>query len=100
MIWRSCCASDVAARKSVTKTITIAPDTNKVAYHKASWRPNVRLNSGGEEASADGSRASPVPPPLGAKDIAHASHRMEKLLLERPIDLLAQPAHQHVDHVG
>ena len=37
---------------------------------------------------------------IGTEDIAHATHRVQQLRLERPIDLLAQPADQHVDDVG
>src|SRR6266850_5754999 len=65
------------------KTIAIAPVTNSVAYHSASRSPNARVKTG-----------------LRSEDIAHAADRVQQLLLERPIDLLAQPADEDVDDVG
>src|SRR5439155_1468100 len=77
---------------NVTKPIAMAPETNRVAYHNANRRPKVRVNAGTDGPS--------LPLFSGPEDIAHASHRVQQLFLERPIDLLAQPAHQHVDDVG
>src|SRR2546423_3031149 len=55
-----------------------------VAYHTPRRSPYA--DGGGSRSAAD--------------DITHASHRMEQLLVEAPIDLLAQAAHEHVDDVG
>src|SRR3954451_19499883 len=60
--------------------MAMAPATNSVAYQSARRRPK---NSG-----------------LRPEDISDASHRLQQLLLERPIDLFAQPADEHVDDVG
>src|SRR3954464_8975328 len=62
------------------KTMAMAPATNRVAYQSASRSPK---NSG-----------------LGPEDIADASHGVQQLLLERAIELFAQPADEHVDDVG
>src|SRR6476660_1160171 len=60
--------------------MAIEPETNSVAYQSASRSPK---NSG-----------------LRPEDITHPAHGVQQLLLERPIDLLAQPADQDVDDVG
>ena len=54
------------------------PTTNSVAYHSAMRRPNA----------------------LRTEHVTHAADRVNELLFEWAIDLLAQPADQHVDDVG
>src|SRR5258708_27559261 len=60
---------------------------NRVAYHKAIRSPNARMKKGRTPFS-------------GTEDIAHAADGVQQLLLERAVDLLAQPADQDVDDVG
>src|SRR5689334_20109637 len=67
--------------------MTMAPTTNRVAYHSAIRRPNARVTAGRQWRSR-------------AEDIANAAHRVQQFLLEGTIDLVAQPAHEHVDDVG
>src|SRR5919199_1157498 len=69
--------------------MAIAPATNSVAYHSAMRSPNARVKRGRPPFSISGS-----------EDIAHAANRVQQLVLERPIDLLAKAAHEHVDDVG
>src|ERR687887_732601 len=66
--------------------MTIDPTTNSVAYQSAIRSPNVRLNGGRVPRS-------------GPEDISDAAHRLQQLLVERPIHLVAEAAHQHVDDV-
>src|SRR5215203_2735310 len=61
--------------------MAIAAPTNSVAYHVARRSPKTTGRSLFE-------------------DIADAPDRSQELVVERPIDLLAQAAHQHVDDVG
>src|ERR1700704_1740367 len=65
----------------------MAPEMNKVAYHNARRRPNVREKRGRAPFSR-------------TEDISNASDGVQQLLVERPIDLLTQAAHQHIDDVG
>src|SRR3954451_2367557 len=44
--------------------------------------------------------ATRSPKELRLENIADAPHRVKKGLLERTIELLTQPAHQHVHHIG
>src|SRR5207248_8107560 len=80
MISRSRRSSDVAATQYVRNTIAIERRSKSVAYQSASRSPNVR-------------RFSP------AENIPDPANGMDKLLFERPIDLLAQSAHQDIDDV-
>src|SRR5205823_12781040 len=82
MICRSRCTSDAAVKRYVKTTIAIDPTTNSVEYQRASRSPNVRVNGGSR-----------------AEDIPDTADGLQQLLLERPIDLLAQAAHEHVDDV-
>src|SRR5712692_5850274 len=66
----------------------MAPAMNSVAYHSPSRRPNARVKRGRELFS------------LSTKDVSNAADSVQEFLLERPIDLLAQAADEHVDHVG
>src|SRR5258706_14174511 len=84
MICRSRSASEAEVRTYVRYTIVSEPAMNSVAYQTPRRRPYAR---------AGRSRS-------GADDIADASHRVQQLFLERPIDLLAQTAHQDIDDVG
>src|SRR6476620_4018773 len=69
--------------------MAIEPETNSVAYQSASRSPKKR---GGEKGVR----------PLFSRpeDIANPAHGVQQLLVERPIDLLAQPADQDVHDVG
>src|SRR5256885_846638 len=82
MICRSRCSSDAAVNRYVKTTIAIDPTTNSVAYQSASRNPNARVKRGSR-----------------AEDIPDTADRLQQLFLERPIDLLAQAAHEHVDDV-
>src|SRR6476469_4788676 len=68
--------------------IAIAPSTNSVAYHSAMRRPKVPANAGLWR------------PRSATEHVPDAADRVQQLLLERTIDLLAQAAHEHVDDVG
>src|SRR4029079_8817936 len=85
MICRSRCSSELVVRKYVSRTIASDPATNSVAYHRPRRRPNAGSNP---------SRT------LLSDDITHAANGLQTLGLEGRIDLVAQPADQHVDDVG
>src|SRR5829696_1171007 len=61
--------------------MAIAAATNSVAYQVARRRPKTTGRTLSE-------------------DITDAPDRAQELVVERPIDLFAQTAHQHVDDVG
>src|SRR5215467_731486 len=83
MICRSRCASEADVSRYVRNMIASDPRTNSVAYQTPSRSPYT------------GRRVSRS----GADDIPHTPHGVQQLLLEAAIDLLAQPAHEHVDDV-
>src|SRR5579864_368914 len=64
----------------------MAPTTNSVAYQSASRSPKNK-----------GRAASTL---CSAEDIPHASHGVQPFGVERLVDLVTQPAHQHVHDVG
>src|SRR6266498_5162121 len=57
--------------------------TKSVAYHSASRRPKKRWRTGVS----------------GAEDISYASDGVQQFFFKRTIDLLTQPAHEHIDDV-
>src|SRR6266849_1168507 len=65
----------------------MAPMTNSVAYHSASRSPKNRGRG-------------PFSTRCSAEDISDASHGVQPLDLERLVDLVTQPADQHVHDVG
>src|SRR3979411_731932 len=76
-------SSDADVRVYVSHMMARAPDTNSTAYHSAMRSPNARANW-----------------LWGSKDITDAADGVQQLRLERPVDLVAQPAHEHIDDVG
>src|SRR3954464_6358526 len=86
MICRSRWPRDAAASTYVSSTTASDPTMKRVAYQSAIRSPNAREDRGRRSCS-------------GSKDIAHTTHRVQNLVLERSIDLFPQPAHQHVHDV-
>src|SRR5678816_1570775 len=70
------------------------PTMKRVAYHSAIRSPNARVKRGCKKGY------DPFWSGSGSEDLPHPPDGMQQFLLERPIDLLSQTAHQDVDHVG
>src|SRR5258708_6462448 len=78
MICWSRWASEAAVSTYVRSTMTIEPTTKSVEYHSVSVSGHRYL----------------------ADDIADTAYGLQQFFLERPIDPVAEPAHQDIDDIG
>src|SRR4051812_34504473 len=95
-----------ARRVEVTRTpasrrrsISLCPSDCGAATAAAPYRflESFKSPSGPSRARTD--RLSPRRAAVGAQAVAGAADGLDRATAERPVDLLAQVAHVHVDHV-
>src|SRR2546426_1070805 len=74
--------SDAASRKYASARMSALPAANSTKYHSASCTPNVCVR------------------PSRLEDIPDAADGMEERCVKVPVDFLAKPEDEHIDHVA